>query len=455
MTFHSPPDPASPNRPSAGPRADARSGASSFAAASSRASADVPACAPDGVPHGDAAYASDDARWQAIVERDPRADGHFVYGVRTTRVYASPSGAARRPNRRNVVYFSSVEAAQAAGFRPSRRAGADREQLARLHREVVIAVCRAIETAGTPPRLEALAARAGLSPFHLHRLFKAQTGLTPKAYADAHRARRLRQELDGAPTITDAVYGAGFNSNSRFYAQSERLLGMPARTWREGGQSTPIRFAVGLCSLGSILVACSPVGVCAIMLGDDPQMLVEDLQRRFPNAALIGADVTFEHWIAEIVGLVEAPSLGTALPLDVRGTAFQQRVWRALREIPPGQTLTYAQVAQRIGEPRAVRAVAQACAANPLAVAIPCHRVIRTDGGLSGYRWGVERKRELLSRERGSVLSRERDSQLSRERDPELSRERDSASARDFINQRERGIPNERERDPSNEVPHA
>ncbi|MFT3803718.1 MAG: bifunctional DNA-binding transcriptional regulator/O6-methylguanine-DNA methyltransferase Ada [Burkholderiaceae bacterium] len=347
-----------------------------------------------------ARYASDDARWQAIVDRDPRADAHFVYGVRTTRVYAAPSGAARRPNRRNVVYFASAEAARAAGFRPSLRAGADREQLARLHRELVVDACRAIEAAGTPPRLDELAIRAGISPFHLHRLFKAQTGLTPKAYADAHRARRLREELGEAPTITDAVYGAGFNSNSRFYEQSHRLLGMPARTWREGGQSTPIRFAVGLCSLGSILVACSPAGVCAIMLGDDPQALIDDLQRRFSNAALIGADAGFERWVAEIVGLVEAPSLGTTLPLDVRGTAFQQRVWQALREIPPGQTITYAQLAQRIGEPRAVRAVAQACAANPLAVAIPCHRVIRTDGGLSGYRWGVERKRALLSRER-------------------------------------------------------
>ncbi|MFT4099606.1 MAG: bifunctional DNA-binding transcriptional regulator/O6-methylguanine-DNA methyltransferase Ada [Burkholderiaceae bacterium] len=364
-----------------------------------------PACPPDGAAGARTAadvarYASDDARWQAIVDRDPKADGHFVYGVRTTRVYAPPSGAARRPNRRNVVYFASAEAARAAGFRPSLRAGADREQLARLHREFVVDACRAIEAAGTPPRLDELAARAGISPFHLHRLFKAQTGLTPKAYADAHRARRLREELGEAPTITDAVYGAGFNSNSRFYEQSRRLLGMPARTWREGGQSTPIRFAVGLCSLGSILVACSPAGVCAIMLGDDPQALIDDLQRRFSNAALIGADARFERWVAEIVGLVEAPSLGTGLPLDVRGTAFQQRVWQALREIPPGQTITYARLAQRIGEPRAVRAVAQACAANPLAVAIPCHRVIRTDGGLSGYRWGVERKRALLSRER-------------------------------------------------------
>ncbi len=268
------------------------------------------------------------------------------------------------------------------------------------HAERVARACRLIEDADTPPRLEALAAQAGMSPFHFHRVFKAETGLTPKAYADAHRAHRLRAEL-GRPgtTVTDAVYESGFGSHSPFYQASGELLGMPPRDYRDGGRNASIRFAVGQCSLGAILVAQSERGVCAIQLGDDPEALVRDLQDRFPRARLIGGDGDFERLVAQVVGFVEAPQLGLDLPLDVRGTAFQQRVWQALREIPPGRTVSYADIARRIGAPKAVRAVAQACGANPVAVAIPCHRVIRRDGDLSGYRWGVERKRELLRRE--------------------------------------------------------
>jgi len=264
---------------------------------------------------------------------------------------------------------------------------------------LVTAACRRIESAPTPPSLDELAADAGMSPFHFHRVFKAGTGLTPKAYADAHRARRVREELGGAGTVTDAIYGAGFNSNSRFYEASGRMLGMRPGDYRAGGLNARIRFAVGQCSLGAILVAQSQRGICAIALGDDPDTLVRGLQDQFPRASLEGGDAAFERLVARVVGFVEAPAVGLDLPLDVRGTAFQQRVWQALRDIPPGETATYTEIARRIGAPAAVRAVGSACGANRIAVAIPCHRVVRRDGDLAGYRWGVERKRSLLERE--------------------------------------------------------
>ncbi len=241
-----------------------------------------------------------------------------------------------------------------------------------------------------------------MSPFHFHRVFKAVTGLTPKGYAAAHRSRKVRERLADGGTITEALYDAGFNSNSRFYEAADKVLGMKPADYRAAGQNTDIRFAVGQCSLGAILVAQSERGVCAILLGDDPDALVRDLQDKFRRANLIGADREFEQLIAQVVGFIEAPALGLDLPLDLRGTAFQERVWQALRDIPAGSTASYAEIAQRIGMPKAVRAVAQACGANSLAVAIPCHRVVRSDGNLSGYRWGVERKRQLLALERSS-----------------------------------------------------
>ncbi len=271
------------------------------------------------------------------------------------------------------------------------------------HADLVAQACRRIESSEALPSLDELAERANLSPHHFHRVFKALTGLTPKAYASAHRAQRMRTQLrQPGASITDAIYDAGFNANSRFYAASDRVLGMRPKNYRAGGAQTVIHFAVGQCSLGSILVAQSARGVCAILLGDDPQALVQDLQKQFNRADLIGGDAAFEQVVAQVVGLIEAPKLGHQLPLDIQGTAFQERVWQALREIPPGCTASYTQIAQRIGQPRAVRAVAQACAANHLAVAIPCHRVVRLDGDLSGYRWGIERKRALLDRERAA-----------------------------------------------------
>lgn len=340
-----------------------------------------------------------DPRWVAVLARDPAADGGFLYSVRTTGVYCRPSCAARRARPEHVAFHLTAADAERAGFRPCLRCRPNQPPLVEQHAATVAGLCRFIESAEQAPSLEALAEEAGLSVYHLHRLFKAATGLTPKAYAEAHRARRVRAELNRSDTVTEAIYGAGYNSNGRFYAQSNDVLGMTPSRYRAGGADTDIRFAIGECSLGAILVAASEIGVCAILLGDDPDALARDLQDRFPRAELIGGDAGFEQLVAKVVGLVEAPGLGLDLPLDVRGTAFQQRVWQALREIPAGRTVSYVDLAKRIGAPKSVRAVAQACGANALAVAIPCHRVVRNDGALAGYRWGVERKRALLKRE--------------------------------------------------------
>ncbi|MGI4814612.1 MAG: bifunctional DNA-binding transcriptional regulator/O6-methylguanine-DNA methyltransferase Ada [Janthinobacterium lividum] len=340
-----------------------------------------------------------DPRWLAVLARDASADAQFVYAVKTTGVYCRPSSASRLPRLENVEFFSTPEAAEAAGYRPSRRQAADASSVAAHHAALVDAACREIDAAEAIPELKTLAASAGMSPYHFHRVFKAITGLTPKAYADAQRAHKLRQALGHSASVTAALYDAGFNSNGRFYAASDRMLGMTASSYRAGGENTEIRFAIGQCSLGAILVAQSARGVCAISLGDDPDRLARELQDRFPRATLLGGDAAFEALVAQVVGFVELPALGLDLPLDIRGTAFQERVWQALREIPLGETASYAQIAARIGAPKAVRAVAQACGANSLAVAIPCHRVVRSDGELSGYRWGVARKRALLDRE--------------------------------------------------------
>ena len=345
------------------------------------------------------AFDTESARWAALAARDAAADGAFFYSVRTTGVYCRPSCAARPARPENVAFHATTAEAEAAGFRPCKRCKPDQAPLAQRNAAAVAAACRLIEAAEEVPGLETLAAEARMSPFHFHRVFKSVTGLTPKAYAGARRAERVRRALGEAGAITEAIYDAGFNSGSRFYEKSDEMLGMTPTRFRAGGAAAQIRFAVGECSLGSILVAATDKGVCAILFGDDPDALVRDLQDRFDKAELIGGDAAFEALVAQVVGFVEQPRLGLDLPLDVRGTAFQQRVWQALADIPAGQTASYAAVAERIGRPAAVRAVAQACAANALAVAIPCHRVVRNDGALSGYRWGVERKRALLDRE--------------------------------------------------------
>src|SRR5580658_198724 len=340
-----------------------------------------------------------DPRWSAVVARDRGQDGKFYYSVKTTGVYCRPSCGSRRANPGNVAFYASAADAEAAGFRPCKRCRPDQQPLDVQHAATVARACRMIEAAEEPPTLAVLAKHSGLSTYHFHRLFKAVTGVTPKEYANAHRARRVQHSLERGASVTEAIFDAGFNSNSRFYEQADAMLGMAPSRFRQRGADEEIRFAVGQSSLGAILVAASAKGVCAIALGDDPSKLVRDLQDRFSRATLTGADVQFESLVARVVGMVEAPAVGTQLPLDVRGTAFQRRVWKALRQVPAGSTVSYAAIARKIGAPRSVRAVAQACGANPLAVAIPCHRVVRTDGALSGYRWGVERKRALLTRE--------------------------------------------------------
>lgn len=343
--------------------------------------------------------AAADPRWARILARDKGADGAFWYSVATTGVYCRPSCPSRAANPRNVALHDTLAAARATGFRACRRCNPDGLSAEAESAERVARSCRLIAAAQTAPTLAALAAAAGLSPAHFHRLFRRVTGVTPRAYAAACRAGRVRDALAEGRSVTGAIHDAGFASSGRFYATAPAILGMAPSRYRAGGGGETLRFATASCSLGAVLVASSARGIAAILIGDDPQVLGDDLRRRFPEADLVAGDADYDRLVAQVVGFVEAPGIGLGLPLDVRGTAFQQRVWEVLRAIPPGATASYAEVAARIGVPAGVRAVAGACAANALAVAIPCHRVVRSDGALSGYRWGVERKRALLLRE--------------------------------------------------------
>src|SRR3984893_14929357 len=343
---------------------------------------------------------ADDPRWARIVARDKTEDGHLWYSVLTTGVYCLLAGFSGIANPKNVQLHDTLESAKATGFRPCKRCNPDGPSIEAENAALVAKACRIIEESEEEPSLEELADAIGRSPSYFHRMFKAATGVTPKDYAAAHRATKVRHGLASGTTVTEAIYDAGFNSSGRFYEKSTDMLGMTPSHYRAGGANEEIKFAVGQTSnLGAILVASTTKGVAAILLGDDPEDLVRNLQDRFPKAHLIGADSAYEALVAQVVGFVETPRLGLDLPLDVRGTAFQERVWKALREVPPGTTVSYAEIAQRIGAPKSVRAVAGACAANKLAVAIPCHRGVRNDGSLSGYAWGVERKRVLLDRE--------------------------------------------------------
>jgi AraC family transcriptional regulator of adaptative response/methylated-DNA-[protein]-cysteine methyltransferase len=349
----------------------------------------------------------DDSRWEAVVARDASFAGQFYIAVKTTGVYCRPGCPARLPKRTNVCFFDTRDEAERAGFRPCKRCKPDQASLDRVHAEKIARACRLIETADEEPKLGDLAGAVGLSPYHFHRIFKQALGVTPKAYAAAHRANRVRARLGKSGTVTEAIYEAGFNSNGRFYAGSSEMLGMTPSDFRAGGSGQEMRFAVSKCLLGPILIAATDKGICAIFFGDDSEGLLHDLKRQFPRARIIGGDEDFERLTAKVIGFIEDPAKGLDLPLDVRGTAFQHRVWDALRRIPVGSTASYAEIAERIGEPKAVRAVARACATNPIAVAIPCHRVVRSDGGLSGYRGGVERKRALLANEAGTKFKLE------------------------------------------------
>lgn len=345
-------------------------------------------------------WVTDEERWQAIVDRNKEADSFFVYGVKTTGMYCVASSTKRLPKKENVIFFDNADLAEKSGYKANKKI---QTKLANGHDpklvEKIEKACRYIESHEDDIVLSDVANHVGISTYHFHRVFKEITGLTPKNYADAHRSKKLRESLNKDISVTDAIFDAGFNSNSRFYENANSLLGMTAKAWKAGGKGARIFFAIGACSLGDILVAQSEKGICAILMGNDPEKLLHDLQDKFPQADLIGCDGEFEQLVAQVVGFIEAPQIGLDLPLDIQGTAFQQRVWQALREIPVGKTASYAEIAEKIGSPKAVRAVAGACAANMLAVAIPCHRVIKNDGSLSGYRWGVERKQALLNKE--------------------------------------------------------
>ena len=309
--------------------------------------------------------------------------------------------ASRLARRANVQFHLTPADAEKAGFRPCKRCRPTELSPRSEQANAVAKACALIVEAANAPGLETLAKAVNMSPAHFHRVFKALTGVTPKAYASASRSERVRDELAKGNKVTSAIYKAGFNSTGRFYAISTKMLGMKPTEYRAGGAGMRIRFAVGECSLGAILVAATELGVCFIALGADPKALVRDLRDRFRKAELIGGDQDFERLVAKVIAFVERPEMGFHLPLDVRGTAFQQRVWQELCAIPLGETRSYSEVAKRLGHPKATRAVARACGANPIAVVIPCHRVVGKDGSLTGYRWGVERKKKLLGSEGG------------------------------------------------------
>lgn len=345
-------------------------------------------------------FSTDAAKWNALRTRDAQADDVFFYSVATTGVYCRPSCAARPARPENVAFHPDRQAAERAGFRACKRCRPDLPPRARREAAVVANACRLIEAAQEIPSLDELAGAAGLSAFHFHRLFKRIAGVTPRAYAAAQRQARVQQGLAAAATVTESLYDAGFNSSGRFYEATGAMLGMTPSAWRAGGRGEAIRFAAGPSSLGAVLVAATERGICAILLGDTEGELTSDLQARFPHATLLPAEPEFSEIVARVIAYVDRPGHGLGLPLDIRGTAFQRQVWEVLQSIPAGETRSYSDVAALLGNPRAVRAVATACAANKLAVAVPCHRVVARDGQLAGYRWGIARKRALLEGER-------------------------------------------------------
>lgn len=349
--------------------------------------------------HPAPSYQSDAQRWQALVARDSRADGAFVYAVATTGIYCRPGCPSRLAKRENVTFHETPADAESAGFRACQRchpASASREE---RHAQAVAKACRLIESSEEAPDLDQLAQAVDLSRFHFHRLFKKIVGLTPRQYSAAQRAQRVRSQLRARPSVTEAIYEAGFNSSSRFYERSQETLGMTPSEYRKGGNGVAIKYSIAPCPLGHVLVAGTERGICAVTLGGKPEELKTELHRSFPHATIEREDRTFKEAIQTLVGYLHNPSQPLDLPLDIRGTAFQQQVWQALRLIPAGQTASYTEIAHRIGRPSAVRAVARACATNPFALVVPCHRVIGVTGKLSGYRWGLERKQKLLEKE--------------------------------------------------------
>lgn len=345
---------------------------------------------------------TDAARYEAVRERDARAEGVFFYSVVTTGVYCRPTCAARLALRSNVEFHRTREDAERAGYRPCKRCRPRELPLRERHAQVIEAARTMLETAESPIGLKALAATVGLSPYHLHRVFKEHVGMTPRAYASAHRLQRAAGELREGASVTAAIHDAGYSSTSRFY-EAGGALGMAPPALRTGGGGVAMRAVVLPCKLGLVLVAATAQGVCAIAFGDDAQVMAEQLRERFPRAQIAPSDGEPLGALAEaVVHMVDSAGLPASIPLELIGTAFQQRVWRALLAIPRGTTCTYAEIARRVGSPRAVRAVGTACGRNPVAVVVPCHRVLREDGALGGYRWGLERKKALLAQERAT-----------------------------------------------------
>jgi AraC family transcriptional regulator of adaptative response/methylated-DNA-[protein]-cysteine methyltransferase len=341
--------------------------------------------------------------WAALERRDPSAAARFFYGVRTTGVYCRPGCTSRLPLRKNTVFFETTAAAEADGLRPCKRCRPTDGSPASRHVAAVERACALLQKSETMPSLAELADAAGISRFHFHRVFKQITGATPRDYARTHRLGRLAEKLDAGEPVTEAIYASGFGSSSRAYEAAPRGLGMTPAERRNGGTGQRIRFATTETPIGWALVAATERGVCMTALADDRGKLVGTLRQRFRAAALIAEDPGLKDWAEQIVGFITAPDHNLDLPVDIQGTAFQARVWRALQKIPLGKTATYSEIAAALGQPKAVRAVAQACAANKLALLVPCHRVIRADGELGGYRWGLERKRALLARERAAA----------------------------------------------------
>ena len=344
----------------------------------------------------------DDTRWDLVCRREPAPD--FLYAVVTMGIYCRPGCPSPRPNRKNVRFFADVPAAEAAGFRACRRCD-PRGERAALAREVVRDASAFIEAEETIPSLDRLAARSGYSRFHFLRMFKEHTGLTPRSYAEGVRARRLQAALQSGARVADAVAGAGFGSESRVYEDTGRLLGMTPGTLRRGGTGETIRTAFADCPFGRLLVGATEQGVCFIGFAEPDDALMGDFRRRFPHAKVVSDDAGLAATVRAVLDFLEEPAEALDLPLDLRGTAFQLRVWQTLCRIPAGQTRTYAQLAEMVGNPRAIRAVARSCATNPVSLAVPCHRIVGSNGDLTGYRWGVPRKQALLEREKAATGS--------------------------------------------------
>ncbi|MFN2136036.1 MAG: bifunctional DNA-binding transcriptional regulator/O6-methylguanine-DNA methyltransferase Ada [Candidatus Promineifilaceae bacterium] len=351
-----------------------------------------------GVVSDEALFETDEARWRAVNERLPEADNRFFYGVTTTGIYCRPTCASRQPRRENVRFFDDAAQAEAAGFRPCKRCAPERDAVD-PGLAAVIEACRLIDEVERAPSLDELAGAAGFSKYHFQRLFKRHIGLTPRQYAAQKRAERLRAALQEESAVTEAMLDAGFSSSSRLYEAAGDALGMKPKTYLQGGTGMEIRYAIVPSYLGWVLVAATEQGICRIDLDDDPEALRARLAESLPEATLIAGEETFAWYVQRVIAFLERPQQGLDLPLDIQGTAFQRRVWAALQTIPAGSTVSYGELAKAIGQPSAARAVASACAANHIAVAIPCHRVVRGDGGLGGFRWGVPRTAALLARE--------------------------------------------------------